>query len=61
MPRREVFEVVIAAVQTVVEVIDVVACSLHVVFGTVVDVHTNYQELLSLLVDLCVRVAILTN
>ena len=58
MPRREVFEVVIAAVQTVV---DVVAGSLHVVLGTVVDVHTNYQELLSLLVDLCVRVAILTN
>jgi len=61
MPRREVFEVVVVAVQTVVEVIDVVAGSLHVVFGTVVDVHTNYQELLSLLVDLCVRVAILTN
>ena len=35
--------------------------SLHVVLGTVVDMHTNYQELLSLLVDLCVRVAILAN
>ena len=43
---------------------NVVAGSLHVVLGTVVDVHTNYQELLSLLsllVDLCVRVAILAN
>ena len=30
---------------------------LHVVLGAVVDVHTNYQELLSLLVALRVRIA----